>query len=146
MISWILHFCKESYYLLSKLGNYISLLNFKIVVAKALIGRYSTRKRLFPSSRPSMWKSHEPFMPREVPTHIPEFQERKMRCYYCKNEGPDNRAFVSFQTCGLYLCLTKERNCLLKYCLYFSITITLVIICLFENKLFLRRLLGFFFS
>ena len=39
--------------LYSKLGNDISLLNLKIVVAKALIGRYSNRKRFFPTSRQS---------------------------------------------------------------------------------------------
>ena len=46
----------------TKLGNDIFVLNFKIVVAKALIGRYSNRKKLFPTSRPSKQKSHEPSM------------------------------------------------------------------------------------
>ena len=36
-----------------KLDDDISLLNFKIAVAKALIGRYSNRKRSFSTSRPS---------------------------------------------------------------------------------------------
>ena len=36
-----------------KLGNDILLLNFKIAVAEALIGRYKNRKRSFPTSRPN---------------------------------------------------------------------------------------------
>ena len=35
-----------------KLGNNILLLNFKIVVAKAWIGRYSNRNRSFSTARP----------------------------------------------------------------------------------------------
>ena len=55
-----------------KLGSDI-LLNFKIVVAKTLIDRWSNCKRLFPISRPSEQKSHEPSMPREVLNHMFEF-------------------------------------------------------------------------
>ena len=98
-----------------KQDNDISLLNFKIIVAKALIGRYSNHKRLFPTSMPSKQKSHEPSIPREVPTHMPEFQEKRMRCHCCKNEGSDHKTFVSCQTCDLYLCLTIERNRFLKH-------------------------------
>ena len=56
-----------------KLSDDISLLNFKIVAEKALIGRHSNCKRSFPISRPSKQKSHEPSMAREVPTHMSEF-------------------------------------------------------------------------
>ena len=41
----------NSHIVYMKHGNDISLLNFKIVVAKSLIGRYSNGKRLFPTSR-----------------------------------------------------------------------------------------------
>ena len=60
----------HSHIVYTKLGNDISLLNFKIFVAKALIRRCSNRKRLFLTSRSSKQKSHEPHMPREVPTHL----------------------------------------------------------------------------
>ena len=99
----------------TKLGNDISLVNFRIVMAKALIGRYSNRKRLFPISRPSKQKSHEPSMPREVSIHMHEFQGKRMRCRYSKNEDSDHKAFVSCETRGLHLCLNKERNCFLKH-------------------------------
>ena len=60
----------------AKLGNEISLLNFKFVVAKAFIDRYSNHKRLHPTSRPRKRKSYEPSMLREVPTHMPKSQEK----------------------------------------------------------------------
>ena len=57
-----------------KLGNDISLLNFKIVAVKAVIGRYSNRYRSFFTSRSSKGKSHEPSMAREVANCRFEFQ------------------------------------------------------------------------
>ena len=33
-----------------------------------------------------------------------------MRRHYCKNENSNQKNFVSCGTCGLCLCLTKERN------------------------------------
>ena len=57
-----------------KLGNDISLLNFKIVVGKAVIGRYSNRYRSFFTSMSSKEKSHEPSMAREVANYRFEFQ------------------------------------------------------------------------
>ena len=64
----------NSHVVYMKLVDDISLLNLKIVMIKALIDRYSNRKRSFPISRPSKQESHEPSMTREVPTHMPEFQ------------------------------------------------------------------------
>ena len=92
----------------TKLGKGISLLNIKIVVAKTYIGRYSNRKKLFPTSRLIKQKSHEPSMPREVPTCMPEFQEKPVRWHYCKNEDSNHNNFSSCQTCDLYLFLSKE--------------------------------------
>ena len=68
-----------------------------------------------------------------------------MRCYYCKNKGLDHIVFVSCQTCGLYLQITKERELFLKHRLQFSITNTLLLIYVFQNKLILCRFHRFFF-
>ena len=89
-----------------KLGNDILLLNFEIVVATALIGRYSNRNRSFSSTRPNKRKSNEPSLTREVTTCMPEFQCKQMRWHYCKNESSDLKLFVSCQACGLYVCIT----------------------------------------
>ena len=119
-----------------------SLLNFKIVVAKTLIGRYSNRKKSFPTSRTSKRKSHEPSMPIGNLTHMPKFQEMQIRCHCYKNKGLDYKTFVPCHTRGLCLCLTKERNCFWSIICSFTLLITY----LFENKRFFCRLLGFFLS
>ena len=49
---------KNSPIVYMKLGNSTSLLDFKIAVAKSLIGRYSNRQRSFPLSRTSKRKAH----------------------------------------------------------------------------------------
>ena len=40
---------------------------------------------------------------------MPEFQEKQMRWHYYKNEGSDDKMFVSCQICDLHLCFTKEK-------------------------------------
>ena len=97
----------NSHIVYMKLCNKISLLSFKVVVAKYFIGRYSSRKRSFPAGSQSKWKLYEPSMPREVPPYMFDFQEKWIRCHYCKNKGPGYKTFVSCQTCGLRFCLTK---------------------------------------
>ena len=92
-----------------KLRDGISLLPFIIVVAKALIGRYSNRKRSFPNIRLRKWKSHEPSMPRQVPTHMPEFQYKQMRCHFCKNEGSHLKFFFFFLTCKIDMLGKREE-------------------------------------
>ena len=105
----------NSHIVYTKLGNSISLLDFKIVVAKSLIGRYINRQRSFPLSTTSKRKALEPSLPKETPADMPEFNEKRMQCNFCKNEGADHKAFVSCLTCGLYLCCIKERNWFLKH-------------------------------
>ena len=60
-----------------------SLLNYNFFLAKALIGRYSSRKKSFPTSRLRKVKPHEPSMPREVPINVPEFQETRITKRLC---------------------------------------------------------------
>ena len=105
----------NSHIVYTKLGNSISLLDFKIVVAKSLIGRYINRQQSFPLSTTSKRKALEPSLPKETPADMPEFNEKRMKCNFCKNEGADHKAFVSCLTCGLYLCCIKERNWFLKH-------------------------------
>ena len=68
----------NSHIVYTKLGNSISLLDFKIVVSKSLIERYSNRQRSFPLSRTSKQKALGSSLPREIPTHMPEFNENHM--------------------------------------------------------------------
>ena len=63
----------KSHIVYLKLGNDISLLNLKIAVAKALIGRYSNIK------------NHP--CPRKVSNHMVELQRKRMRFHYCNKQG-----------------------------------------------------------
>ena len=125
-----------------KIGHDISLLNFKLVVTKAMIGRYSNGTRSFSATRPSKQKSHKPSIIREAPTRMPELQQKRVRCGYCQKKSSDLKSFVSCQACGLYLRLTKNKNFLNRH-LQFSITISFFAIHLLKNRLFLCRLFGF---
>ena len=81
----------NSHIVYTKFGNSISLLDFKIVVSKSLIERYSNRQRSFPLSRTSKQKALGSSLPREIPTHMPEFNENHMWCNFCKDEGADHK-------------------------------------------------------
>ena len=59
----------------------LEFLDFKIVVAKALIGRYVSRKISFPETRPSKRRAHRSG-PAGVPLHFPEFLTETGRCVY----------------------------------------------------------------
>lgn len=113
----------NSHIIYMKYGNDMSLRNFKIGVEKDLIDRYSNCKRSVTTSKPSRQSSPEPSMPRDVPTQMSEFREKWMRCYYCKNEGLNNKKIVSCQTCDSYLRSNKERICFLNHhdCISYNI-------------------------
>ena len=98
----------NSHIVYTKLGTSISLLDFKIIIAKSLTGRYSNWQLSFSLSRTSKRKALESSLPKEIPTHMPQFS-------FCKNEGSNHKKLVSCPTCGLYLCCTKERNCFPKH-------------------------------
>ena len=70
----------NSHIVYTKLDNDILLLNFNIVVTKSLICRYSNCKRFLPTSRKSKQKFFPrdflPLIPREVPNHMPEVQDK----------------------------------------------------------------------
>ena len=88
-------------------------LDFKVAVAKSLIGRYNNRLRSVKQIQPT--KRIETTAPLEEPPHLPEFMEKRGRCEYCKVNDKENRTFVKCTTCYAYLCLVKERNCFLLH-------------------------------
>ena len=93
-----------------KYPNKLSLLDYKIVVAKNLIQYHQSRKRIVPMSRPSKRKNQ----PESIDNHgghLPDYQTMRKRCA----EGKENRTFVICLTCNIPLCLVKERNCFQKH-------------------------------
>ena len=77
----------NSHIVYTKPGNLISFLDFKIVVGKSFIGRYTNWRRSSPFSKTSKEKALEAWLPKEMSTHMPEFKEKLMRCNFCKNAG-----------------------------------------------------------
>ena len=105
--------CVNSYLIYNmKHPKKLSLLDYKIVVAKNLI-QYHT-KRAVPMSRPSKRKNQ----PESIDNHgvyLPDYQTMQKRCAYRAIEGKENRTFVICLACNIPLCLVKERNCFQKH-------------------------------
>lgn len=88
----------------------MDLLDFKIVVAKYLIGSYNSRSR----NAPSTHLSRREVLPASVPLHLPVIQAKRGKCRYCSNAGLQNKTFIQCNACGVYLCLisgSNSRNC-----------------------------------
>ena len=94
--------------------NKLSLLYYKIVVAKNPIQYRHGRKRTVPMSRPSKRKKQ----PESIDNHgghLPDYQTMRKRCLYCAIEGKENRTFVICLACTIPLFLVKEKNCFQKH-------------------------------
>ena len=74
----------NSHIVYTKLDNSIFLHDFQIIVAKSFIGRYNNRQRSFPLSRTNKRKALESSLPKEIPTHMPEFNEKRMQSNFAK--------------------------------------------------------------
>ena len=79
----------------------LSLLEYKIVISHSLIGRYSSRARNHPLTKPSK-RASAVAMRTEVSLHLPVFGARQ-RCHYCAAEGKESRTYASCDTCGVAL-------------------------------------------
>ena len=91
----------------------LTLLDYKIAIAKNLIRWHQSRQRVVPLSRPRKRKSTS-VASNAHGGHLPEFQSMRKRCAYCAKEGKENRTFVVCLVCDIPLCLVKDRNCFFK--------------------------------
>ena len=94
--------------------NKLSLLYYKIVVAKNPIQYRHGRERSVPMSRPSKRKKQ----PESIDNHgghLPDYQTMRKQCSYCAIEGKENRTFVICLACTIPLFLVKEKNCSQKH-------------------------------
>ena len=105
----------KSHIVYTELGNDISLLNFKIVVTKALIDKYSHCNRFPPVGQGCKNFMNHPCPESSQPTHS-SYRTSKWDTVIAKIKA---KTFVSCQTRGLSLWLSKERNQFLKRHLYF---------------------------
>ena len=87
----------------------LTLLDYKIVIAKNLIRWHQSRERAVLLSRPNKRK-RTPLASNCHGGHLPEFQPTRKRRTYCSKKG-----FDVCLACDIPLCLVKDRNCFLKH-------------------------------
>ena len=105
----------NSHIVYQHLNGNVNLLNFKIVIANDLTGKHSNRQGAFPQSLPTKRKSTNQASPANTPDRLAQYQVPRQRCIYCKTDSKYIKTFVICSTCGVYLCLVKERNYFWKY-------------------------------
>ena len=103
--------CVNSYLIYNvKHPNRLSLLDYKIAVAKNLIQHHQGRKKALPMSRTSK-KKNQPELIDNHGGRLPDYQTMQKQCAYCAMKGKENRTFIICLVCNIPLCLVKERNC-----------------------------------
>ena len=88
----------------------LSHLDFQVIVVKSLIGNYTNWRRNPQTFRTT--KHVKSNFVTETPSHLPELEPSRGRCHYCKNQGKEDRTFVKFSTCGVFLCLVAFLCCI----------------------------------
>ena len=76
----------------------MELLDFKMVLAKSLIGMYNNHSRNTPVSHASRRK----LLPASVPLHLPVFQTTRGKCRYCYIGGIENKTYIQSYTCRVF--------------------------------------------
>ena len=127
---WLYHKSKFTFYLrmflviiaivnshitYTKLGNSISLLDFKIAVAKSLIGRYSNQQQFLWAEQASKkhWSHH---CQRKYQHTCQNLTRSACDSILAKmNELTIKHLYLIWPVCGLYLFHTKVSNCFLKH-------------------------------
>ena len=65
----------------------IILLDYKTVILTLLIGRYTSRSRAPPEQKDRSKRKYQyHFEPKNMPFHLPEFENSRKRCDYCYKE------------------------------------------------------------
>ena len=89
-------------------------LDFEIVLAKSLIGKYNSRSQNTSVS----YESRGEVPPASVPLHLPVLQTTRGKCRYCYTGGIENETYIQCNRCGVFLCLisgNKSRNCFANF-------------------------------
>ena len=89
-----------------------SSMDFRLSLARLMIGTFSNTKRAIPTSRPSKRSKGEIAI---VLDHLPQFAATRVRCAYCYLIKLGNRTFIQCMICHIPLCLQKERNCFYEH-------------------------------
>ena len=92
----------------------MELLDYKIALAKSLIGTYNSRSRNTPVSQ----ASRREVLPVIIALHLPVFQTTRGKCRYYYTGGIENKTYIQCNTCGVFLCLisgNRSRNCFANF-------------------------------
>ena len=128
--------CVSSYLIYNmKHTRKLSLLDYKIVVAKNLIQYHQGWKKALPMLRPSKRKN-QPESIDNHGRHLPDYQTMRKRCAYCAMEVIKNRAFVICLMCNIPLCLVKKKK-------LFSKTLHLGVHIIYTSYIFAKTLYFF---
>ena len=92
----------------------MELFDFKIVLAKSLVGTYNSRSRNIPANH----VSRQEVLPASVPLPLPVLQQPRGKCRYCYTGGIESKTHIKCNTCGVFLCLisgNNTRNCFANF-------------------------------
>lgn len=95
-------------------GTLLSSLEFRQVVARSLIGSFSSRQRSLCSTVMTK-KRISLTQKRGVPSHVMIKVSNRKRCVQCAKLRIENRTNNTCSTCNVHLCYTSDRNCFAAY-------------------------------
>ena len=95
-------------------STHMELLDFIIFIAKSLIGAHNSRCRNKSITQTSRWE----VFPTSVQLHLPVIQATRGKCRYCYNAEIENKTYMQYNTCGVFLALVSgnnSRNCFANF-------------------------------
>ncbi|CAG5009983.1 unnamed protein product [Parnassius apollo] len=95
-------------------GTLLTSLEFRQVVARSLIGSFSSRQGSL-SSVVMTKKQISYTQKRGTPSHVMVKVSKRKRCVQCAKSRIENRTNNTCSTCNVHLCFTTDRNCFVEY-------------------------------
>lgn len=92
-------------------GNLLTSLEYRQVVARAMIGNFSIRKHTLPSMCMTKKRIQNTGHKQSLPTHAMIKGPSRKRCVQCAKSGIENRTNNICDLCKVNLCFTANRNC-----------------------------------
>ncbi|CAH2108202.1 unnamed protein product [Euphydryas editha] len=95
-------------------GSLLSSLEYRQIIARAMIGGFSARKNALPSTsmtKKRIQNSSSRCRKTSLPTHVMIKAEKRKRCVQCAKSHKENRTNNICEICCVHLCFTADRNC-----------------------------------
>ena len=78
--------------------NNLTLVDYKTIVPTHFNGRYTSRSRAPPEQKAGSNRKHQ-YQPKNLPSHLTEFQHSRKLCEYYFKEGFDRKSFSGINRC-----------------------------------------------